>query len=119
MSRDATEIYDVVPVFAVDETGKALITEEQYSWLCNYAVHKAERVQELEKIKDAKIALVNKGDEERRYVEQERMIELERQNKRYWEALEYIADKPIERGTWTTQGIDCVFTARKALEDSK
>lgn len=48
MSKDVTEIYDVVPVFAVDESGKALITEEQYSWLCNYAVRKAERAQELE-----------------------------------------------------------------------
>ena len=50
MRKNTTEIYDVVPVFAVDETGKALITEEQYSWLCNYAVRKAERVQELDEL---------------------------------------------------------------------
>jgi|SRR5699024_6572421 len=55
-------------------------------------LEQAERVQELEKIKDAKIALVNKGDEEKRYVEQERMIELEKRNKHYRELLESVID---------------------------
>lgn len=52
-----------------------------------------ERAESLQEQLDAKIMLVNRGDEEYRYAQQERMIELEQQNKRYREALEFYADK--------------------------
>ena len=38
-----------------------------------------------------------------------------KQNKRYREALEYIADNKIEHG-WHLKAVNCVVRARKALE---
>ena len=44
--------------------------------------------------------------------------DLQEQNKRYREALEYIADNKIEHG-WHLKAVNCVVRARRALEESK
>lgn len=45
------------------------------------AIENMERVESLREQLEAKIMLVNRGDEEARYAEQERIKELEKQNK--------------------------------------
>ena len=43
-------------------------------------------------------------------------VDLQEQNKRYREALEYIADNKIEHG-WHLKAVNCVVRARKVLEE--
>ena len=45
-------------------------------------------------------------------------VDLQQQNKRYREALEYIADNKIEHG-WHLKAVNCVVRARRALEETK
>ena len=45
-------------------------------------------------------------------------VDLQQQNKRYREALEYIADNKIEHG-WHLKAVNCVVRARKALEENR
>lgn len=68
----------------------------------NWLVEQAERVQELEDIiyQDARQDVIEGLYEE---------------NKRYREALEYIADNKIEHG-WHLKAVNCVVRARKVLE---
>ena len=46
----------------------------------------------------------------------ETILKLIDQNKRYREALEYIADNKIEHG-WHLKAVNCVVRARKVLEE--
>ena len=48
----------------------------------------------------------------------ETILKLIDQNKRYREALEYIADNKIEHG-WHLKAVNCVVRARRALEETK
>lgn len=64
--------------------------DERYSMLrdaLDYVISEAERAESLQEKLNAKIALINKGDEEFCYTEQGKMIELEQQNKRYRERM--------------------------------
>ena len=76
----------------------AVIKNSHYEWL----IEQAERVQELEDIiyQDARQDVIEGLYEE---------------NKRYREALEYIADNKIEHG-WHLKAVNCVVRARKVLE---
>ena len=64
------------------------------------SIEQAERVQELE---------------QKVRVDSELFDKQVQQNKRYREALEYIADNKIEHG-WHLKAVNCVVRARKALE---
>lgn len=116
MRKNTTEIYDVVPIFAVDENGKALITEEQYSWLCNYAMRMAERAQGLYRVErlEANTAIDCQ--------------ELQKKNQRCREALSRLNAMHSERNRpYPTQyedgfldGLDtAIYVVKKALEDEK
>ena len=72
---------------------------DDLGWL----IKQAERVQELEDIiyQDARQDVIEGLYEE---------------NKRYREALEYIADNKIEHG-WHLKAVNCVVRARKVLEE--
>ena len=69
----------------------------------DWLIKQAERVQELEDIiyQDARQDVIEGLYEE---------------NKRYREALEYIADNKIEHG-WHLKAVNCVVRARKVLEE--
>ena len=119
MSKDTTEVYDVVPVFAVDESGKALITEEQYSWLCNYAVRKAERVQELEDVNGQLGYLLGKVYGESNF----EINDLIKQNKRYREAIKEAGNELFLRNAMEEEEDATITHAleilNKALEESE
>lgn len=73
--------------------------------LKQFAREQSEQVQELEDIiyKDERQAVLEGMYEE---------------NKRYREALEYIADNKIEHG-WNLKAVNCVVRARRALESEE
>ena len=64
---------------------KVIVSGEHYDFLYNYAIQQTERVEELEEINTDAITQID--------VMQKRNERLERQNKRYREALEFYADR--------------------------
>lgn len=118
MSKERLEvIYRTVTAVYDTKTKKIIgvnLRIDDYNWF----IEQAKRVQELEEKLNAKIALINKGDEEFRYIEQERAIGLEEQNERYHEAIDIVL-KTMATPYWHEMKDAIVNTLLRALESDE
>lgn len=74
------EKFNKLPIFAIDEKGKPLVTEKEYSWLYDYANQLQTKMQELEED--------NKNLQALSKINREEHMRIHEQNKRYRELLE-------------------------------